>query len=99
MYHEARPSRQCGHSPATRPAAEYDGVEYAGLPVDRVVLHQMNQLPIPQYVRRACGRCLKAGSEQLRRHGVQVGKNVVPVMYSHVGCAAASASVGGAGIR
>ena len=56
MYHEARPSRQCGHSPATRPAAEYDGVEYAGLPVDRVVLHQMNQLPIPQYVRK----CLRS---------------------------------------
>ena len=38
MCHEARPSRQCGHPPATRPAAEYDGVEYAGLPVKAVVL-------------------------------------------------------------
>ena len=31
---------------------EYGGFEYGGLPIEPVVLHQMNQLPIPRCTRR-----------------------------------------------
>ena len=38
-----------------QPTSEYGEIEYGGLPVKPVVLHQMNQLPIPRCTRRADG--------------------------------------------
>ena len=65
-YKVARLPRPPSPTPPCAPnATEYDANQNAALPVKPVVLHQMNQLPLPRCTRRADGRSSKTGSEQL----------------------------------